>query len=251
MSDTNNIKQQSSVTGFLKSKEFIIGVIVLLVVVIAVFYLVRKNREFSTKIDILAKKFEEQQQVLSKHEEIIGHLVGVSQQQHTILGQLVGQGGDEHRARAESDGIKIPEKPANAHRVRPAAANRAIPSNQPKQNLPAPPAGRPAPKISPRPQAGTGPIAETLNKNFAAGLLQCMSSVSSEPAISHRSVRFADPPAQHFGAPEDEDDIEEESEPELDEQDDLDAELAEELRELQEMREAEEDLNSSASNKKK
>jgi len=237
-------------TSFLKSKEFIIGVVVILVVIIAVFYFVRKNREFSTKIDILAKKFEEQQQVLSKHEEVIGHLVGLSQRQQSILEQLAGPEG----TKPEKDGETPPRPRENPrpNRLPPPENRKPISTPPPQKSVTAPVKNKPTPaavyheKDTIKPSR-MGPVAETLTQNFSAGFRTMMTEQAANKPVVRKNVSFVDSPSQHFSPPEEEDEIEEESEPELEEEDDLDVELEEELRELQEI----EDLNNNENNKKK
>jgi hypothetical protein len=72
-------------SDFLKNKQIIITIAEITVVIGVCYYFSRKNKELVTKIEILAKKFEEQQQLINRHEEIINHLIQMVQEHKNIL----------------------------------------------------------------------------------------------------------------------------------------------------------------------
>jgi hypothetical protein len=247
MSNTDN--KQSSMSSFFKSKEIIIGIVIIIIVAVAIFYFVRKNREFSTKIDILAKKFEEQQQLLSKHDEVIGHLVGMSQRQHSILEQLSNIQDEnlipkikstmKQTLKPEIPNLKpkIPAVPQS--KIQNFPQSKPIIQNNPSQNVSSPL----------KMKEPVGIATESMFKNLTAGFGNMM---QNKP---RKNVSFSNLPDRHFEPPVDEideiDEIEEESESEIENGDDLDAELEEELKELQEDKNFEEDLNNKEDIKKK
>ena len=75
-------------SDILKNKEVLILVGEIAVVAGVCFYFSRKNKQLSTQLEILAKKFEEQQQLINKHEEIIHQLIQITQEQHASQEQL-------------------------------------------------------------------------------------------------------------------------------------------------------------------
>lgn len=244
MSDTNSNKN-SSMGTFLKNKEIIIGVIIIVIVAITIFYFVRKNREVTTKIDILAKKFEEQQQLLSKHDDVIGHLVGLSQRQNSILEQLAGI--QDENPKLMNHERKPPTSGEMFHRPKvPSTPVPKIPNKDPvpNQSINEPRNQPPNLQTSSKLNGIRGNLAgESMFKNLTADFGSMM---ETKPK---KTVSFSDAPARHFEPTLEE--IEEESEPELEEGDDLDAELEEELRELQDLEEEKEDLNNKEHSKKK
>lgn len=187
----------------LKNKEILILVGEIAVVAGVCFYFSRKNKQLSTQLEILAKKFEEQQQLINKHEEIIHQLIQITQQQQAMLEQLNSEAPDRPGPPQHP-----PPKPA------PGDNRKIIHMGHPQ----APPVHHPA-----RPRNTPAPI--------------------PMPKSAMKSTRPMAPPGRvhfHPPAPEEESEIEEESESELEPESDLDENLDEMLKE--ELLELEEEI---------
>ena len=201
MNDNEN--KTVSTYNFLKNKEIIIAIILTVLVVVVCFYFYRKNRELSTKIDIIAKKFEEQQELLAKHDEMMGHLVQTAQRQQTIIEQLAIE-----KSYYKAQNPKTPE------------SHKSNPSGNPN-------------KLFERTQP-IRPFDTTSEINTKSPSIQPSLNINN---TSSRHISFKEPVEQISPPVKDIEDIEEESESELEDDENLDAELEEELKELKEMEE--------------